>query len=143
MFKPYRIEAEDREYFEYGHGTHMLPTQQLPKDFPELERYYHSNLAGHDTTLYVVIVETQSMMSVLTHTPEEVIAYMTPLIPTGLSITPNSLCYVRLMNDWLGVGMTLVDEEGGLNNCIYLTPFYATVYKDPAAMHHPLALAIH
>lgn len=139
----YGLEDDAREFFEYGNATHMLPSTQLPRDFPELKNYYQTNLAAHDDTLHAIIVEAHSLMSVLVNSPVEIIEYIQPLLEPGLSIRPDSLCYVRLINDWLGVGMTLSDELGQLRNCIYLTSFYASIYHDPTAHNTREFLPVH
>lgn len=143
MIEQYGLDDDTREFFEYGSATHMLPSTQLPRDFPELKNYYNTNLAAHDETLHAIVVEAHSLMPVLVNAPEEIVEYLQPLLEPGLTIRTDTLCYVRLNNGWLGVGMTLSDELGQLRNCIYLTSFYTTIYQDPTTHYSSDFLPVH
>jgi hypothetical protein len=124
----YGIDLPHRDVLCYGDVKGMNPRDQIPEHFPELKSYYHSTLEHKKDSLYVVLVEEKSLLPILMCDNEEIIAYLTPLMGEGMCIDENSLCYVHLDSDWVGLGMTLFDEAEVSYNAMYLAPWYHTAY---------------
>lgn len=124
----YGINLNKRDVLCYGDQQGMNPRDELPTHFPELAAYHRNHLDLHRESIYVVLVEEKSLLPVLMCDNDEIIEYLTPLMGEGMSIDEDTLCYVHLESDWVGLGMMLQDPDGAKYNAMYLAPWYHTAY---------------